>query len=686
MSQPESIDRSGALTQLQRAIRENLAPPSAELQFPHYPERTDRLLGILESARAYILETDGSGTLTFVSPQVKEILGITPEECISENALIFHPDDLPKIVTAGRSVRQTGITVENQMRVRHKLGHWVWFQNKVMGYIDANGDYFTLVYSRDISDVKRAEAGQRESEARYSVVTQMSSDLITEMDRTGRYTYVDSGCEKILGYSVDEALALDAWALIHPEDRERVIKQLEAQFVEPSDSTSPRPNLQFVEARLRHKDGRWLWFEIQGVTYPRTDGQIRYLAVNRDVSERVRAEQARREFDELLQRSQKLESLGVLAGGIAHDFNNLLTPIMGAAGLGLAELPPDSPVRARLQTIQRAAKRAAALTSQMLAYAGQQPLRVENLDLTTLVEEMHELAISSVAGKTTIELALESGLPYIEGEAAQLSQLIMNLISNATEALPEGKGKLTIRTGVVSIDQRPTDTLFAEIMSLGRHVYFEVVDTGCGMDQKTLDRIFDPFFTTKFTGRGLGLAAVAGIVRGHRGGIKVSSELGLGTRFKVMFPAVERPSVQTKAASKPGHGFKLSGTALVIDDDEGVRELAEEVLQRSGMHVLTAADGHEGVKLFDSHQDEISVVLLDRTMPTLSGADTYEAIHAIRADAKIVLVSGYSEERVTAELAGRGLTEHSLAGFLRKPFLPDALLSLIQEVLSPVDS
>jgi PAS domain S-box-containing protein len=685
MSPQKSINRPGALTQLQRAIRENLAPPAAKLKFPHYPERTDRLLGLLESTRGYIIESDSSGTLTFVSPQVKEILGFTPEECISEGAVVFHPDDLPKIVTTGRAVRQTGVPAETQVRVRHKLGHWLWFENTVMGWTDAHGDYFTLVYSRDISDIKRAEAGQRESEARYSVVTRMSSDLIIEMDRAGRYTHVDSGCEKILGYTVEEALALEPWALIHPEDHERVIEQLEAQFIEPSDSTSPGPNLQFVEARLQHKDGRWLWFEIHGVTYPRSDGQLRYLAVNRDVTERVRAEQARREFDELLQRSQKLESLGVLAGGIAHDFNNLLTPIMGAAGLGLAELPANSPVRARLKTIHRAAKRAAALTSQMLAYAGQQPMRVEKFDLTTLIEEMHELMISSVAGKTIVELALESELPYVEGEAAQLSQLIMNLISNATEALTEGEGKLTIRTGVETIDSRPPDTLFAETMSLGRHVYFEVVDTGCGMDQKTLDRIFDPFFTTKFTGRGLGLAAVAGIVRGHRGGIKVTSEPGLGTSFKVMFPAIDRPAVQAKAPSSPDHVFKLSGTALVIDDDDGVRELAEEVLQRAGMHVLTAADGHEGVKLFDSHQHEISVVLLDRTMPSLSGADTYEAIHAIRADAKIILVSGYSEEKVTAELVGRGLTERSLAGFLRKPFLPDALLSRIEEVLDPVD-
>ena len=333
-------------------------------------------------------------------------------------------------------------------------------------------------------------------------------------------------------------------------------------------------------------------------------------------------------------------------------------------------------MRARLGKIQQAARRAAALTDQMLAYAGQEPLRVECLDLSKLVGEMQELVASSISGKTTLDLQLESELPAVEAEAGQLGQVVVNLITNAAESLADGEGRITVRTGVVNVDAPPTGALFAETMASGRHVTFEVSDTGCGMDAETCAQIFEPFFTTKFTGRGLGLAAVAGIVRSHRGAIEVESDPGRGTRFRVLLPVVAGPVAQPTRERVPIGGWRATGIALVIDDDEAVRELAEDVLRRTGMRVLTASDGHEGVKLFGLHADSICVVLLDRTMPTLSGADTFEAIRALRPDAKIVLVSGYLEERVTDELAGR-----EISGFLKKPFSPETLLARVREVV-----
>ncbi|MFT5694104.1 MAG: two-component system cell cycle sensor histidine kinase/response regulator CckA [Myxococcota bacterium] len=676
MSQQDDTEPSRKLTLLEQTVRENMPPPRSGMALPHFSDRADRLLGVLEAQHSWVMEIDHTGSLTYTNDLIEEIIGFTADECYADDHLEFHPDDLPILVATGQEIRSTGKPVTNEMRMRHKLGHWVWIKTTAIGWMDDKDDYFTLIFIQDISDIKKAEARERASEARYNVVAQMSCDLITEMDHRGRYRYIGPGSEEILGYTVEEILKLEPWYLLHPEDRERVREQFTHQFVSPTETIRPNRSLRMIEARFRHKDGRWLWFETQGVTYPREGGETRYLAVNRDVSERVLAEEQRREFEEGMQRSQKLESLGVLAGGIAHDFNNLLTPIMGSAGLGLMELPKNSPVRARMQTIHRAAKRAAALTNQMLAYAGQKPLRVERVDLTALVEDISELATASVAGKATIDLQLERDLPCVEGEAAQLTQVIMNLITNAAEALTEGMGKLTIRTGHVSIDKPATNILFAETMPLGDHVFFEVSDSGCGMDKETVERIFDPFFTTKFTGRGLGLAAVSGIVRGHRGGIHVKSTPGEGTTFRVTFPAVTGPSAPAPVESTLARDFHSTATVLVVDDDEGVRDLASEVLRRVGMTVLVAADGHEGVKLFERHPDEIDVVLLDRTMPHLSGADTFEAIQAIRPKAKIVLVSGYSEERVTAELGGL-----ALAGFLKKPFFPETLLLKVQEVL-----
>jgi two-component system cell cycle sensor histidine kinase/response regulator CckA len=676
--EPRVPDR--LLTQLERIVLEHMPPARCDLELPVFPNRADRLFGILGAMGAWISEFDGAGRVIFVSPQVESILGFTSEECLAADCIEFHPDDLAAVVETGRRVRETGEVARNEARVRHKQGHWVWVETSLVGwYPVAKGEFHTIAFNRDITELKNAEAARRESEARYRVVSQMSCDLIFEVDREGRQTYVGPGSEEIIGYTPDEVLAIEPWSLVHPDDEDRVRKQLAREFLrdvgEGLEEGAQSRELRMMEFRLRHRDGRWLWFETLGLTYPRADGEVRFLGVSRDVTERRLAEQARAELEERMRQAQKLESLGVLAGGIAHDFNNLLTPILGGAGLTLRELSEDEPARVHLQKIQQAARRAAALIDQMLAYAGQEPPHVERLNLSRLVGEMQELVASSISGKATLDLQLETDLPAVEAEAGQLSQVVVNLITNAAEALTEGAGRITLRTGVVHVDAPPTGALFAETMASGPYVYFEVTDDGCGMDSATCDRIFDPFFTTKFTGRGLGLAAVAGIVRGHRGAIQVESRPGRGSRFRVLLPAAGA-APQPAEEQTPIEDWRATGTALVIDDDEAVRELTEAVLRRAGMTVLTACDGHEGVKLFGLHADDVRVVLLDRTMPALSGADTLEAIRELRPDAKIVLVSGYLEDRVTRELTSRGIS-----AFLKKPFSPETLLTLVRDVI-----
>ncbi len=662
-------------TSLEDTIRERLPAPRSDLPLRVMPDRTDRLIAVLEGMDGFVVEFDVTGHAIYASPGIEAVLGFRPDEVVGSNRLELHPDDIPKAIAMGTKVRTTGRPATNRSRARHKDGRWVWIETTLHGWwAEQSGDFHTISFNRDITALKEAEAARRESETRYGAVSRMSRDLIVELDRTAQPTYFGPGAEDIFGYTEDELLAFDSWSLIHPDDAPHLREQMAQQFEDAEQGHAGEQRL--MEYRARHREGHWIHLESLGHVYTRGNGEMRFLAVTRDVTERRRAEQARRDLEEGMRRAQKLESLGVLAGGIAHDFNNLLTPILGATALAREELPDHSPVHARLDIITRAARRAADLTDQMLAYAGQRPLRVERIDLSALIRDIRELAASSISGKTPFELDLADGLPPVEGETAQLSQVVLNLVTNASESMRDGVGRVTLRTGVLELEEPPRGALFAETMQAGKHVFFEVGDAGCGMEPETAGRIFDPFFTTKFTGRGLGLAAVAGIVRAHHGAIEVETEPGRGTTFRVLLPVAGEAPDEDQAEAATAPPCRVGGTALVIDDDEAVRELAAETLRRAGMTVLCAADGHEGVELFSEHKDEVRVVLLDRTMPTLSGADTLEAIRGVRADARIVLISGYSEERATAELARR-----DIVAFVQKPFLPETLLAGVRGAL-----
>jgi nitrogen-specific signal transduction histidine kinase/CheY-like chemotaxis protein len=401
------------------------------------------------------------------------------------------------------------------------------------------------------------------------------------------------------------------------------------------------------------------------------------MEVSQDITEQVEAEQRRQELVEQKKEAQRLESLGVLAGGIAHDFNNLLTPILGDASLALLDLPRNSPARLRLQRIEKAAHRAAALTNQMLAYSGQRPLAIEPLDISQLVEELAQLLEATVSGKAELIYDLAEDLPAVEADAAQLSQVVMNLITNATEAVRDGAGRIVLRTGPVEAEKVERNFLIgSDALLSDRYIFIEVIDDGCGMDAQTQSKIFDPFFTTKFTGRGLGLAATLGIVRSFGGAIEVDSEVGRGTRFGVLLPSAERQVPPVAPEDTSIEGWRSRGTVLVVDDDEGVRELVAETLQRAGLTVLLAGDGREAVELFRRQADEIQVVVLDRTMPNIDGEEAFDEIRRIRPDARIILVSGYSEERAAWHCIDQGLD-----AFLQKPFEPMALLEHVRRIL-----
>ncbi|MDT7043139.1 hybrid sensor histidine kinase/response regulator [Candidatus Nitronereus thalassa] len=402
-----------------------------------------------------------------------------------------------------------------------------------------------------------------------------------------------------------------------------------------------------------------------------------YLASLRDITFRKIAEEERKRAEVQMQQVQKLESLGVLAGGIAHDFNNLLMTIVAHAGLAAKKMPLDSPGREHLIKIEQAALRGGELANQMLTYAGRGKPLIQAIHVSTLVEEMGHLLAVSISKRISLLYDLAKSLPMIHVDPAQMRQVVMNLIINASEAIGERMGTITLRTGKMLI----TEDYLRECHVRGDFkdktcVFLEVVDTGHGIDTETLEKIFDPFFTTKFAGRGLGLAALLGIVRSHDGAIKVSSELGKGTAFRIILPSTPgtENTLERHAAKQETPSGK--GTILVVDDEEDVRLAAQLILEDTGYQVICASDGLAGLDLFRQHHQTIRAVLLDLTMPRMNGEELFSEIQQIRQDIPVVLSSGYSEEEAVRQFTGK-----SFNAFIQKPYQIDSLIEKIKYVL-----
>jgi PAS domain S-box-containing protein len=425
------------------------------------------------------------------------------------------------------------------------------------------------------------------------------------------------------------------------------------------------------------KDGR----VIEWHSYPqRLDGALDGRVWSfRDITERIRAEEERRRLEAQMQHVQKLESLGVLAGGIAHDFNNLLVGILGQAGLALAELEPESALHDRLTQIQRSAQHAADLTNQMLAYSGKGRFVLQSSDLSEIVGELTHLLRASVSKSAEIVLDLHPSLPAFEGDSVQIRQVIMNLITNASDAIGETGGTIVVQTGQMRATREYlADAWIGADQPEGTYVFAEVQDTGCGMDAATLARIFDPFFSTKFTGRGLGLAAVLGIVRGHHGAIKIASQPGAGTTFRVLLPATQAAVAPVTLPAPTATRAASGARVLVVDDEAGVRTVARESLKRAGFEVVTANDGVEALEVLEQQEGRFDAVLLDLTMPRMSGVEAFSLIKGRHPQLHVVLTSGYSAHDVSARCGS-----DDIAGFVQKPFMPAVLVRTMLEVLTP---
>lgn len=546
--------------------------------------------------------------------------------------------------------------------------------HSIASYNKERNTIFGIIHN--VTERKQMEVALRDSEERHLSMISNISDVIAIMDTNGIITYTSPNIQKLFGWKPEELVRTSGWDTIHPDDLQRIKNGYPALF---GTNNTPRT----MEYRYKCKDGSYKWIELTAVDMTDNPSINGVLMNYHDITERKQVEEEKLRLEQQLQQTAKLESLGVLAGGIAHDFNNLLMGMLGYAELSLTELTPYSPARGSIKEIITGAHRAAELCRQMLAYSGKASFASEQLNLGTVIHEMIHLLKTSISKKVHLNLQVEHDLSPITADPSQIRQIVMNLIINASEAIGEENGVISIWIGTIYCDDEylRTTELLNELKP-GKYVQMEISDTGCGMDAATLERMFEPFFTTKFTGRGLGLAAVLGIVRAQNGALKVTSQPGKGTTFIILFPAVNiKESKPQLITDKTEDNWQGSGTILLADDEEIIRSIGTRLLKRLGFNVLTASDGYEAVAAYRDHGTEIDLVMLDMTMPNMDGTETFKELRNLNPNVRVLMSSGYSKEDIGTRFVGNGLV-----GFLQKPFTLASLRETIMGIMLKNDS
>ena len=490
-------------------------------------------------------------------------------------------------------------------------------------------------------------------------------DVLFVHDTDGRILECNAAACSRLDYRRDELLNMYTRDLDAPEFAAGFAQRLETQL---------RHKRYRCEGIHLTKGGLPIHVDIH-TTLIDFRGKPAILAVMRDITARKEAELEREALRTRVAQAEKMESLGVMAGGIAHDFNNLLMGVLGNANIAMLDAQENSKIRRCLEQIESAAQRAAALSQQMLAYSGHASLTFKKIDVSLLVRKAASALDAAVGKRCRIEYFLD-GSTIVCADESQLRQVLTGLAANAAEAYGEGGGTIVLRAHPVRIDGVPSATphVIGALVE-GEYAVIEISDTGCGMDDRVIDRIFDPFFTTKFAGRGLGLAAVAGIVRGHRGAIAVTSAIGQGTTIRVYVPVVPSQSSDMPVGERCPRTSNAS-TILVVDDEEVVLDVSKRGLERAGYRVVTASNGNQALDIFRERHADIGLVVLDLTMPRMSGEETYRALKGVRGDVRVIVSSGYSHTDAAQRFRGEPIEE-----FLQKPYRARDLVSLVTRTL-----
>jgi PAS domain S-box-containing protein len=621
---------------------------------------------LIDSAADTILIGRPPGDIIYANKSATELTHYSNRELLSMNLGELFTESERRRSPLRYELLHRGMTVKTERLLSRKDGSTVPIEMNSKMLPD--GTYHSSF--RDMTERKQAEEILRVSEKKFSQIFHLSPDAISLTRITdGMFIDINRAYCEISGWSREEVIGnntlaegINIWN--HPQDRERMVKLLRETG-----------EVQGFEAEFRGKDGRIITgllsariIEIADETY--------ILTVTKDIGHWKNLQTKQQKLEEQMLRAQKLESLGVLAGGIAHDFNNILMAVIGHCDLAQRRLPPESPAMENLRQINLAASRAADLANQMLAYSGKGKFVIEPLNISQIIIEMEHILSVSVSKKAVLRYDLEKDLPSVEADATQLQQIIMNLVINASDAIGDNNGTIAISTGEMDCDAAYLqENWLNDKLSPGRYVFLEVADTGCGIAEADINRIFEPFYSTKFTGRGLGMAAVMGIVRGHKGAIKIYTELGKGSTIKVLLPASSL-SVTPQDSASETILLQETGTVLLVDDEKTVREIGREMLSDFGFESLSAGNGIEALEIFKTHHEKIRFVLMDLTMPKMGGEETFREFRRINPDVKVIICSGYNEQEISQKFAGKGL-----AGFLKKPYTLAELQDKIKYIL-----
>lgn len=613
-----------------------------------------------------VIATDKAGRITFLNPVAAELTGWTEGRAlgqpigdvfriIDERTHEAAEDIVGRVLQEGRV-----FSLANHTALVTRDGLEVPIEDSAAPIRDSAGNVAgAVLVFHDVTEKRRAQQELvKASEQRRLALQAAGLGAFDYRLDTGE-VFWDERCRRMFGLPEgDHTRYTEAMDRIHPEDRPGFEEAVRRAMGGANGGAF------YAEFRVLWSDGSVHWVASHGRAYFDEQAERRraerFVGITMDVTERRQAEQR-------LRQAQKLESLGVLAGGIAHDFNNLLTSIMGTTSLVMDAVAPE--IAGQLQNVVSSAERAAHLTQQLLAYAGKGQFIVRDLSLTPFVREMADLLRLSIPKSVELRLDLQDGLPVVRMDPGQLQQVIMNLVMNAGEAIGDrGRGKLSVVTGLDDVVIPFTDALGSEV-SAGRYVYVEVSDNGPGIDEAAKARIFEPFFTTKFTGRGLGLAAISGIVRSQKGALRVESQPGQGSTFRVSFPAA-------RTGDREAPGQSRRGTILVVDDEASVRAFVTLALRKHGYRVLEACDGSEALTFFDHEQEHLDLLILDIVMPIMGGHELLPEVMRRRPELKVILTSGYGESEVR-----RLCASYADAVFIQKPFTARTLTDMIETVL-----